>query len=646
MSDELARLRRRSNALQRRVQELETALDVEARRRDQRIAHLEAELEAIKQSRVWRNAERWRRWLPRRAATRPADSARTSSSREARYRRYLEAQAITGDRRAELAAAAERLARQPLISIVMPVYNVEPAFLEAAVDSVRRQIYAHWELCLVDDASERADLAGLLERLDMPPIKVRRLSQRMNIAGATNQAIDMAGGEYLAFLDHDDKLSPDALLEVAVAINEQDPELLYSDEDGIDPCGRRVNPHFKPDFSPDLLLSHNYITHLVVVSRALLERVGGLRGEFDGAQDYDFLLRATEQARSIYHIPKVLYHWRMSETSTSVNAASKPLAAERGRLAVQAALARRGFDDADVSCDSVPHFYRARYPIRARPLVSIVIPFRDRPGLLHCVIGDILERSSYEHFEVVGVSNHSSEAETFDAMADLSGLDDRVRFVEHDVAFNFPALVNFGVAAGQGEHVVLLNNDIRGFCEGWIEALLEHSQRPEIGAVGGKLYYPDGRVQHAGVIIGIDGYAGHAHKGFPAEHQGYFNRLRVVRNVSALTGAFMMVERSLYQSVNGFDEQTFPVACNDVDFCLRLSERGVRNVFTPHAEARHIESASRGYEDTPEKRERFTAEKRRFRARHGGLLERGDPYYNPNLTLEAEDFALAVPAAC
>lgn len=646
MTDELTRLRRRNNSLQRRVQELETTSEIEIRRRDQRITQLETELEAIKQSRVWRNAERWRRWLPRRGGAGSADGDQAPHSREAQYRSYLDSQTITGTRHAALAAAAERLKRQSLISVVMPVYNVEPAFLEAAVDSVRRQIYERWELCLVDDASERNDLVKLLGRLDYGAVKVKRLSERMNIAGATNQAIDMATGEYLAFMDHDDELAPDALLEVATAINDRDPELLYTDEDGLDPAGRRVNPHFKPDFSPDLLLSHNYITHLVVMARGLVDRVGGLRTEYDGAQDYDFLLRATEQARAIHHIPKVLYHWRMSDTSTSVNAASKPLAAERGRLAVQDALARRGFNDAEVSCDSVPHFYRVRYSIKSKPLISIVIPFKDRPDLLHCVVGDILERSSYENYEIIGVSNNSSEPETSDAMADLSGLDERVHFVEHNVAFNFPALVNFGVEASRGEHVVLLNNDIRGFCEDWIEALLEHSQRPEIGAVGGKLYYPDGRVQHAGVIIGIDGYAGHAHKGFPGDHQGYFNRLRVVQNVSAVTGAFMMVARSVFQSVEGFDEQNFPIACNDVDFCLRLRERGLYNVFTPCAEACHIESASRGYEDSPEKNERFDAEKRRFRERHGWLIDHGDPFYNPNLSRDAEDFSLAVPAAC
>jgi len=646
MSDDLTRLRRRSNALQRRAQELETALDNATRQRDRRIAALEAELEAIKQSRVWRSAERWRRRLPRRGAARAAGHAPAADARAAQYRDYLTRTAITGARHAALAARAARLARKPLISVVLPVYNVEPAYLEAAVDSVRRQIYPRWELCLVDDASDRDDLLKVIAGLGPGAIRIQQLGERMNIAGATNAAIAMAEGEYLAFLDHDDELAPDALLEVASAINDREPELLYSDEDAIDPAGHRVNPHFKPDFSPDLLLSHNYITHLVVASRALIERTGGLRAGLDGAQDYDFLLRATEQARAIHHIPRILYHWRMSETSTAANAASKPLAAERGRLAIQDAVARRGFEGATVAHDSVPHFYRVTYPLRGRPLVSIVIPFRDRPELLHCVVGDILEHSSYDNFEIIGVSNHSTAPETFEAMADLSGLDERVRFVEHNVAFNFPALVNQGVEAGRGEHVVLLNNDIRGFCAGWIEALLEHSQRDEVGAVGGKLYYPDGRVQHAGVILGIGGYAGHAHKGFPAGHQGYFNRLRVVQNVSAVTGAFMMVARSLYRSVNGFDEQNFPIACNDVDFCLRLRGHGLRNLFTPYAEACHIESASRGYEDTPEKNARFDAEKRRFRERHGWLLERGDPCYNPNLTLDAEDFSLAVPAAC
>jgi len=456
----------------------------------------------------------------------------------------------------------------------------------------------------------------------------------------------MARGEYIAFMDHDDELVAEALLEVAAEINSSGADFIYSDEDYLDEDGRRVNPHFKPDYSPDLLLSHNYITHLVVVHRDLVQQTGALRSEFDGAQDYDFVLRATEQAERIRHIPKVLYHWRMSGASTSVNADSKPRALERGRLALNEALERRGREGLALVDPVAPHFYRARYAIRGNPLVSILIPFRDRADLLHCVIGDVLERTGYANFEVVGINNGSVEEESFAAMHDLAHLDERIRFTDYDFPFNFSAIMNHGAKSSSGEHMVFLNNDIRILNEEWLQAMLEHSQHEETGAVGGKLYYPDGRVQHAGIMIGIDGYAGHSHKGFPGDHQGYFNRLRVVQNVSAVTAAFMMIGRDVFDNVGGFDEESFAVACNDVDLCLRVRAQGLWNVFTPYAEGRHVESASRGYEDTPEKRARFAREKAVFAERHAAILEHGDPFYNPNLTRAAEDFSIRVNQAC
>jgi len=644
MKDELSRLRGRVNILNRRIQQLETSLDNEVRCRDRRIEALERELAGIKSSRVWRTAMRVRRFI--RVPWKRTDAGQPDKGdrRAEQYALYLRDSDPEESRRHALRQRVEALPEKPLVSIVMPVHNVEPAVFELAVKSVLGQVYECWELCVVDDASDRRGLLEALERLDDSRINVQYLAERRNIAAATNAALEAARGEYVAFMDHDDELAPHALLEVVAAVNETGADFIYTDEDGIDAEGQRISPHFKPDFSPELLLSHNYVTHLVAVSRGLLRRVGGLRSEYDGAQDYDFVLRATEQAELIHHVPEILYHWRRGDTSTSTRADSKPLARERGRRAVADALARRGIGDAEVTDANVPHFYRVKYPIRGEPLVSILVPFKDEPRLLHCVIGDILEKSTYQNFEVIGISNNSTEKETFEAMEDLAALDKRVRFLVHDIPFNFPALINHGASSASGVHLVLLNNDIRLISRDWLESLLEYSQLDGIGAVGGKLYYPDNRVQHAGVIVGIGGYAGHSHKGFPARHQGYLNRLQVVQNVSAVTGAFMMVEKSQFEAVDGFDEQRFPVACNDVDFCLRLMERGLRNVFTPHSEAYHVESASRGYEDTPEKLERFAAERKRFADRHGWILEKGDPYYNPNLTRDAEDFSIRLAA--
>jgi len=329
----------------------------------------------------------------------------------------------------------------------------------------------------------------------------------------------------------------------------------------------------------------------------------------------------------------------MSASSTSFDADAKPQALDSARRALQAALDRRGID-AVVRDGNIPHFFRVKraIPQDHPPLVSIVIPFRDKPELLRMCLGSILEKSTYAHFEIIGISNNSEGVSTFEAMREFEQRDQRVRFFEHNIPFSFSRLVNYGASKANGEHLLLLNNDIEILSWDWIEAMLEHSQRPEVGVVGAKLYYPDNTVQHAGIIVGIGGYAGHAHKHFDSFGTGYFNRLHVIQNVSAVTGACMMVKKRVFDEVGGFDEERFGVACNDVDFCLRVMEKGYLNVFTPYAEAYHHESLSRGYEDTPEKQERFSREKARFAARHEDIIRHGDPYYNPNLSLDTESF--------
>jgi len=407
--------------------------------------------------------------------------------------------------------------------------------------------------------------------------------------------------------------------------------------------GRHINPHFKPDYSPDLLLSHNYITHLSVVRREIVEAIDGLRSAFDGAQDYDFWLRVTEKTDRILHIPQVLYHWRMVESSTSLDADAKPAALEASRRALQETLARRG-EKAEVLHGNIPYFFRVKRHVAdsAENRVSIVIPFKDKPELLDSSIGRMLEVSSYQNFEIIGLSNNSERDSTFDTMRRLERDDDRVRFIEHNEPFNFSELCNIGARDSQGRFIAFVNNDIEIINWDWIECLVEHAQRPEVGVVGGKLYYPDNTIQHAGIIVGIGGYAGHPHKHFNSRRSGYFNRASVQQNLSAVTGAFMMIRRSTFDTVGGFDQTRLKVACNDVDLCLKVRELGLLNVFTPYAQAYHHESVSRGYEDTPEKKARFETEKAVFQARHETLLKNGDPYYNPNFALDNEHFGIRV----
>ena len=531
------------------------------------------------------------------------------------------------------------LKNKPLISLVMPVFNVNPEWLQAAIESVEKQLYENWELCIVDDASSREETVAYLKTLRHPRIRTRFLDNNRNISGATNEAIRFANGEYLAFMDNDDELTPDALYEMVKAINETGADLIYSDEDFIDLEGNYSDPHFKPDYSPDLLLSHNYITHLVVAKKSLVEEVGLLNSRFDGAQDHELLLRLTETAKQIHHVQKVLYHWRKSETSTSFSPDAKPGALISARLALQSTIERRGID-AEIIDEKEPFFFRVKRKITGTPLVSIVIPFRDKPDLLNTCVNSILDHSTWENIEIIAVSNNSRSSETFSLVHQLEEKTSRFHCVEFNEEFNFSRVVNYGVGQSRGEYLIILNNDIEVISWDWIEAMLEQAQRDEVGAVGAKLLYPNNTIQHAGIVIGLGSYAGHSHKLCRVNSPGYFNLLQSIHNVSAVTGACLMISRSKFDAINGFDEENFKIAYNDVDFCLRLREQGLLNVFTPYAELYHHESISRGYEDTEEKQQRFSGEKERLRARHADILEHGDPYYNPNLTHDREDYSI------
>jgi len=536
-----------------------------------------------------------------------------------------------------------RWSRQPLISIITPVYNVEPRWLEAAIQSVKQQVYPNWQLCIADDGSTRPETTALLRQISDQRIKIQLLDANQGIAGATNAALALAEGEYIAFLDHDDELTPDALYHVVKAINEHNPDLIYSDEDKLSLEGYHLEPHFKPDYSPDLILSTNYICHLSVYRKALLNQIAEenryVREGVEGSQDHDLVLRALDHTDRIYHIPRVLYHWRMIPGSTAARYDSKNHAWEAGRRAVEETLMRRGIPG-EALLGHYPGTYRVKRAIQGQPLISILVPFRDQPDLLRLCLDSILEKTTYPHFELLGISNNSVEPETLALMEHYAAGDPRIRFLCHDIPFNYSALNNFAAAQAAGTHLLLLNNDMAVIAPDWLEALLEHSQRPEVGAVGAKLYYPDETVQHGGVIIGVGGVAGHAHKHFQAHHPGYFARLHLIQNLSAVTAACLMVKKALYEAIGGMDEKNLAVAFNDVDFCLRLREKGHINVFTPYCELYHHESKTRGHEDTPQKKQRFTKEIAYMQKRHAAILLNGDPYYNANLPLDRDDFGM------
>lgn len=533
--------------------------------------------------------------------------------------------------------------KSPLISIIMPVCDTNTKFLDAAIQSVREQLYENWELCLVDDASKKQETVAYLKSINHPRIKIKINENGKGISGASNDALAMANGEFVAFLDHDDLITPNSLFEMMKIVNEKETDFIYSDEDIINSNHAFYNPFFKPDFCPDLLLCHNYITHLCMIRKTLVDRVGGFDPRFDGAQDYDLFLKVTELTDKISHIPKVLYHWRSTGASTSTNPSAKMYANEAGKMALREAVKRREIE-ATVIYGKLPFHYQVRRKLLDTPLVSIIIPFKDHSMLLERCIEAILYKSSYQNFEIIGVSNNSEEQQTFEMMERLSSMDTRVQFHRYDVPFNYSQINNQAVFQwAKGEHILMLNNDVEIINCDWLEALLSHSQRPEVGAVGGKLYYPDYTIQHAGVILGLGGdperrVAGHSHKGITGQNIGYFFRPQSTQNVSAVTGACLMIKKCLYEELGGLNEANLGIAFNDVDFCLRLREKGLLNVYTPFCEAWHYESSSRGYEDTPEKLERFEREIDYMLERHQITLKNGDPYYNKNLTHSKENF--------
>ncbi|MBP3886996.1 MAG: glycosyltransferase family 2 protein [Cellulosilyticum sp.] len=529
---------------------------------------------------------------------------------------------------------------KPLISIVVPTYNTPKKFLEEMVQSVVEQTYSNWELCLADGGSKE-ETKKLLQELanKNSKIKVNFLEENKGISENTNAALDMAQGDYIALLDHDDLLTPDALYEVVKVINVcSRPDFIYTDEDKIDENSTHLfDPHFKPDYAPDTLRSYNYITHFSVFSKEVLEKSGKFNSQCDGSQDYDIILRITEKANKVIHIPKILYHWRTHMNSVALNPESKRYAYEAAKVALANHMERVGLQG-KVEDGKFLGSYKINYTIVDTPKVSIIIPNKDHKEDLEKCINSILRKSMYKNIEIIIVENNSETEEIQEYYKSLEKYS-RIKVVTWEGKFNYSAINNFGAKHADGQYMILLNNDTEVINPFWIEEMLMYCQREDVGVVGAKLYYPDDTVQHGGVVIGLAGSAGHIHHGILKEEYGYFGRASVVQNLNAVTAACLMIKTSVFKEINGLDEN-LAVAFNDVDMCLRVRELGYLIIFNPYAELYHYESKSRGIENTPEKLERFQQEEAQLKQRWKEVFLQGDCYYNPNLSLQHADFRL------
>lgn len=557
---------------------------------------------------------------------------------------YPEWYALTKTPEEELAAQKKTVFDyMPRMSVVIPAYKTPERFLAAMLDSLLAQTYGNWEVCVADGSPRGEGVERVLKRYALKDERIRYviLGENKGISGNTNAAIEMAAGDFIVLADHDDTLAADALFECVKAIN-SDPEIdvVYTDEDKLDIDGGELfEPHFKPDFNPDLLTSVNYICHLFVVNHELLMETGGFREEYDGAQDYDFIFRCTEKARKIYHVPKALYHWRCHQNSTSSNPESKLYAFEAGARAIKAHYERMGTEALSVEKGVDYGIYHSVFKINGEPLVSIIIPNKDHTADLDLCMRSIIEKSSYQNLEFIVVENNSTAPETFAYYERIQKEFDFVHVVNWEREFNYSAINNFGVTFARGEYLLFLNNDTEIIRPESFEEMLGFCQREDVGIVGARLLYSDDTIQHAGVVVGFGGIAGHTFIGLHKAESSYFNQAMCARDYSAVTAACMMSKKSLFESVGGFSEE-FAVAFNDIDFCMKIRSLNKLVVYTPYALFYHYESKSRGLEDTPEKVARFNREIKRFSDKWPEILRDGDPYYNPNLTLRKSNFAL------
>ena len=541
---------------------------------------------------------------------------------------------------------AQRAARLqgPCVSIVVPVYNTPLPFFKQMVQSVRRQTYTNWQLVLVDASDAAHPAPGALAQ-KLAAQDGRILYQKIEnggIAANTTAGFAAATGAYLALLDHDDVLYPNALFACVQTIQTTGADFVYSDEIVLSADLKQLGGyHFKPDFAPDYLRGVNFITHLAVFSRPLLDAAGAYESrEYDGAQDHDLFLRLTEKARKIEHIKQVLYIWRGHAGSTAAGMEAKPYAVEAGVRAIDAQLARLGLPGKAMPVPGAPGAFQVRYELTGRPLVSVLIPNKDHTADLDRCLTSLYQNAGYDNFEVLVIENNSTDPATEAYYQTLPDRFARCRVVRYQGAFNFSAINNFGAQFAKGEHLLLLNNDIEILSGDFLRELLSYSQRPDVGAVGAKLYYPDDTIQHAGVLMGINGSAGHSHKSYPRTAVGDLYRLVTTQNYMAVTGACLMTKASLYRAAGGLDEEQFAVAYNDVDYCLKLWQQGLHNVYTPRAEAYHYESKSRGLDTLSENAQRYEREKANFYAKYKQYIDNYDPYYNPHFNNLFENFGL------
>lgn len=534
---------------------------------------------------------------------------------------------------------------QPKISIAMPVYNVEEKWLRLCIDSILNQVYTNWELCMADDASTDPNVKKILTEYQQLDERIRVVFREQNghISEATNSALAIATGEFVALLDNDDELAINAFYEVAKVLNENpELDLIYSDEDKIDMDGNRSDPAFKPDWSPDLLLGTNYISHLGVYRRSILEEIGGFRKGYEGSQDYDLVLRFTEKTTKerIKHIPKVLYYWRMLPTSTAVDQGSKGYAFEAGLRAVQDALVRRGING-HATHGAANGLYDVYYDIESEKLVSIIIPTKNGYKDVQRCVSSIIEKTTYQNYEIIMADNGSTDPKMHELYAEFEQQLPGRFFVESiDIPFNFSTINNRAAKKAHGEYLLFLNNDTEVITENWLTLMVSFAQQERIGCVGAKLLYPNNMVQHAGVILGLGGVAGHGHYGYPHGDLGYFGRLAINVNYSAVTAACLLMKKADFDAVGGFEE-AFTVAFNDVDLCLKVQALGRDNVWLHEAELYHFESQTRGYDDKGKKKKRFEQEKVMMEEKWGPLIE-NDPFYNPNLTRDISNFSLRI----
>lgn len=531
-------------------------------------------------------------------------------------------------------------------SILVPLYNTPERFLREMIESVTAQTYGKWELCLADGSDDAHDFVGRIcqeYRQKDSRIKYQKLVKNEGISGNTNECYKMATGNYIALFDHDDLLHPCVLFAYMQAICEKDADYIYCDEATFkgNSINHMITMHFKPDYAPDNLLANNYICHFSVFSRELLESGELFRSQFDGSQDHDMILRLTDKAKHIVHIPRILYYWRSHKGSVASSIDAKTYAIDAAKGAVADHLTKLGYRNFEIeSTRAFATIFRIKYELTSRPLVSIIIPNKDHVDDLSRCVESIINLSTYDNYEIVIVENNSETAEIRTYYEEISR-HPRVQVVEYKGDFNYSKINNFGVQYAKGEYLLLLNNDTEVITPDWMEELLMYAMRKDVGVVGAKLYYPDKTIQHAGIVIGLGAHrtAGHTHYRIPEANVGYMGRLCYAQDVTAVTGACMMVSKALYEELGGLDE-SFTVALNDVDFCLRVREKGFLNIFTPFAELYHYESKSRGSDKKDERALRYQQESDRFRVKWADALAKGDPYYNPNFSLDHSDFTV------